>query len=75
MKVDMLQLSSQWANSTGEKGPKNFWEFFFYFHFNILKVLIKPQLPIKEFLQNQWVKKLDQGTLGMSDPLKLDFYI
>ena len=28
MKVDMLQLFSQWANFTGEKGPKNFWEFF-----------------------------------------------
>ena len=28
MKVDMLQLSSQWANFTGEKGPKNYWGFF-----------------------------------------------
>ena len=24
----VLQLFSQWANSTGEKGPENFWEFF-----------------------------------------------
>ena len=28
MKVVMLQLFSQWANSTGRKGVKNFWGFF-----------------------------------------------
>ena len=28
MQVDILELLSQWAISTGEKGPKNFWGFF-----------------------------------------------
>ena len=51
------QLFSQWAISTGEKGPKNYWGFFFYFHLKLWKVLTKPQLSIKEFLQNQSVKK------------------
>ena len=53
----VLQLFSQWAISTGEKGPGNYWGFFFYFHLKLWKVLTKPQLSIKEFLQNQSVKK------------------
>ena len=57
MQVDILQLFSQWAIFTGEKGPKNYWGFFFYFHLKLWKVLTKPQLSIKEFLQNQSVKK------------------
>ena len=51
------QLFSQWAISTGEKSPKNYWGIFFYFHLKFWKVLIEPQLSIKEFLQNQSVKK------------------
>ena len=43
------QLFSQWAISTGEKGPKNFWGFFFYFHLKLWKVLTQPQLPAKNF--------------------------
>ena len=56
MQVDILELLSQWAISTGEKGPKNFWGFF-YFRIKLWKVLTKPQLFIKEFLQNQSVKE------------------
>ena len=51
------QLFSQWAISTGEKSPKNYWGTFFQFHLKFWKVLIKPQLSFKEFLQNQSVKK------------------
>ena len=51
------QLFSQWAISTGEKSPKSYWGTFFYFHLKFWKVLIKPQLSIKDFLQNQLVKK------------------
>ena len=51
------QLFSQWAISTGEKSPKSYWGTFFYFHLKFWKVLIKPQLSFKEFLQNQSVKK------------------
>ena len=51
------QLFSQWAISTGEKSPKSYWGTFFYFHLKFWKVLMKPQLSIKEFLQNQSVKK------------------
>ena len=51
------QLFSQWAISTGEKSPKSYWGTFFYFHLKFWKVLMKPQLSIKEFIQNQSVKK------------------
>ena len=57
IQVDILQLFSQWVNSTGEKSPKSYWGPFFYFHLKFWKVLMKPQLSIKEFLQNQSVKK------------------
>ena len=57
MQVDILQLFSQWAISTGEKSPKNYRGTFFHFHLKFWKVLIKPQLSFKEFLQNQSVKK------------------
>ena len=57
IQVDILQLFSQWVNSTGEKSPKSYWGTFFYFHLKSWKVLIKPQLSIKDFLQNQLVKK------------------
>ena len=45
--------------SLGKKSPENYWGFFLYFHFKRSKVLIKPQLSIKEFLQNQSVKKIN----------------
>ena len=57
MQVDILQLFSQWAISTGEKGPKNFWGFFFYFHLKLWKVLTQPQLPAKNFSKTSRSKK------------------
>ena len=57
IQVDILQLFSQWVISTGEKSPKIYWGTFLYFHLKFWKVLMKPQLSIKEFLQNQSVKK------------------
>ena len=57
IQVDILQLFSQWVISTGEKSPKSYWGTFFYFHLKFWKVLMKPQLSINEFLQNQSVKK------------------
>ena len=53
IQVDILQLFSQWVISTGEKSPKSYWGTFFYFHLKFWKVLMKPQLSINEFLQNQ----------------------
>ena len=52
MQVDILELLSQWAISTGERAPKIFGDFFYF----RLK-LTKPQLSIKEILQKQSVKK------------------
>ena len=40
-----------------EKGRKKFLGIFFYFRLKFWKVLTKPQLSIKEFLQNESVKK------------------
>ena len=57
MQVDILQLFSQWAISTGEKGPKNFWGYFFYFHLKLWKVLTPPQLPAKNFSKTSRSKK------------------
>ena len=57
MQVDILQLFSQWAISTGEKGPKNFWGFFFYFHLKLWKVLTQAQLPAKNFSKTSRSKK------------------
>ena len=57
MQVDILKLFSQWAISTGEKGPKNLWGFFFYFHLKLWKVLPQPQLPAKNFSKTSWSKK------------------
>ena len=57
IQVNILQLFSQWVISTGEKSPKSYWGTFFYFHLKFWKVLMKPQLSIKEFIQNQSVKK------------------
>ena len=56
MQVDILKLFSQWAISTGEMSPKNYWGIFFDFHLRLWKALTKPQLSIKEFLQNESVK-------------------
>ena len=53
------QLFSQWAISTGEKGPKNFWGFFFYFHLKLWKVLTQVQLPAKNFSKTSRPKKKD----------------
>ena len=50
MQVDILKLFSQWAISTGEMSPKNYWGIFFDFHLRLWKALTKPQLSIKEFL-------------------------
>ena len=57
MQVDILQLFSQWAISTGEEGPKNFWGYFFYFYLKLWKVLTKPQRSINKFLPNKSFKK------------------
>ena len=51
------QLFSQWAISTGEKGPKNFWGLFFYFHLKLWKVLTQAQLPAKNFSKTSRSKK------------------
>ena len=65
------QLFSQWAISTGEKSPKSYWGTFFYFHLKFWKVLMKPQLSIKEFLQNQSVKKkIFSPSLKVTHPLR-----
>ena len=57
MQVDILKLFSQWAISTGEMSPKNYWGIFFDFHLRLWKVLTKPYLSIKEFLEHQSVGK------------------
>ena len=50
MQVDILELFSQWAISTGEMSPKNYWGIFFDLYLRLWKALTKPQLSIKEFL-------------------------
>ena len=57
MQVAILQLFSQWAISTGEKGPKNFWGFLFNFHLKLWKVLTRAQLPAKNFSKTSQSKK------------------
>ena len=49
MKVDMLQLSSQWANFTGEKGPKNYWGSFLTYTYSFGKSLPSLNFPSKSF--------------------------
>ena len=51
MQVDILKLFSQWAISTGEKGPKNYWGFFL-FPLKALESPYQPQITVKEFLQD-----------------------
>ena len=50
------QLFSQWAISTGEKGPKNFWGFFLL-PLKALKSRYPTTTSSKEFLQNKSVQK------------------
>ena len=64
------QLFSQWAISTGEKGPKNFWGFFFYFHLKLWKVLTQPQHPAKNFSKRSRSQKknlsfIESNTTGL----------
>ena len=49
MKVDMLQLFSQWANFTGEKGPKNYWGSFLTYTYSFGKSLPSLNFPSKSF--------------------------
>ena len=49
MKVDMLQLFSQWANFTGEKGPKNYWGSFLTYTYSFGKSLPSRNFPSKSF--------------------------
>ena len=64
MKVDMLQLSSQWANSTGEKGPKNYWGSFLTYTWSFGKSLPSLNFPSKSFSKIIRSKKIPNNFWG-----------